>query len=227
LLNARIEFRTVSIEAAADDDPESQRYLRRENFCIFRKNSDQSLTKIADTLVESAGYKAVEETDYGMNWSWYCIDNTHINLVEPQQSLKYIVISISRYNMCDGSAGSHYSRNFITIFIDAINPQMINMVFPGFEVTEQYEVPLLNDADIRPIKGNLYRTQSIDCFASQCPASQYAYIFDAENGLLASDMAAQISIPKFDPSIFGPNSYRTAGSPTDDPFVISVHWNEE
>jgi len=227
LLNARIEFRTVSIEAADDDDPESQRYLRRENLCIFRKNSDQSLTKIADTLVESAGYTAVEETDYGMNWSWYCIDNTHINLVEPQQSLRYIAISIERSSMCDGSAGSHYSLGFMTFFVDALNPQMKYIVVPGFEITEQYEAALLNDANIRPINGNLYPTQSIDCYTSGCPAAKYAHIFGPKNGLLVSSAEAPILISTFDPSIFAPNSYRTAGSPTDDPFVLSVHWNEE
>jgi hypothetical protein len=227
LLNARIEMRTVSNNVAEDTDPEEERYLRRENLCIFRKNSDQSLTKIADTLVESAGYTAVEKTDYGMNWSWYCSDNTHINLVEPQQSLRNIAISIERFRMCDGSAGFHYSLGFITFFVDALNPQMKNIVIPGFEITEQYEAALLNDANIRPINGNLYPTQSIDCYTSGCPTSTYAHVFDAKNGLLVSSTEVSISIPTFDPSIFAPNSYRTAGSPTDDPFVLSVHWNEE
>ena len=64
-----------------------------------------------------------------------------------------------------------------------------------------------------------------DCYGfAECPFGQSVYITKEQNKLVIRGTTGRITLPTFDPLIFGPNSYRSAGSPTDDPYVVTVDW---
>lgn len=214
--NARVEYRTISIDLVV-----------RETLCILRRNPDGTTTKIVDTLVESAKYYAVTENNDPSNYifgSWDCLDQTSIGLPKLQEEFGYIVIAIERYSYCYGAAGSGSARSFLTLFVDALNPRSETIAVPGLELTEQYAVPRLNDSIIKPIHGNLYLAQEISCNLMGCDPSESVYISKEQNKLVIRGTTGRLIMPTFDPSIFSPNSYRLAGSPTDDPQTVLVDW---
>jgi hypothetical protein len=215
--NARVEYRTMPTS-----DP-----VVRETLCILRRNPDGTTTKIVDTLVESASYHAVTENYDPASYifgSWDCSDQTSIGLPKQQEEFGYIVIAIERYNYCEGDAGSGSARSFLTLFVDAMNPQSKTIAVPGLELTEQYAVPRLNDSIIKPIHGNLYLAQEIYCYVMGCDPSESVYVSKEQNKLVIRGTTGRITMPTFDPSIFSPNSYFLAGSPTDDPHTVLVDW---
>jgi hypothetical protein len=199
----------------------------RETLCILRRNPEGTTTKIVDTLVESANYYAVTENNDPANYifgSWDCLDQTSIGLPKQQKEFGYIVVTIQRYSYCHGEAGSGYALSFLTLFVDALNPQSKTLAVPGLELTEQYAVPRLNDAIIKPIHGNLHPDQEIYCNVMGCDPSESVYITKEQNKLVIRGTTGRLTMPTFDPSIFSPNSYRLAGSPTDDPHTVIVDW---
>lgn len=227
--NARVEYRTISIDPVIPGEyPEYEGHLYRKTLCILRRNPDSTTTKIVDTLVESAKYYAETKNNDPANFifgSWDCLDQTSIGLPKQQEEFGYIVIAIQRYSHCWGEAGSGYSLSFLTLFVDAMNPQSETIAVPGLEVTEQYAVPRIAKANIKPVHGMLYPTQNTDCWGfAECPMGQSAYITKEQNKLVIRGTTGRITLPTFDPSIFGPNSYRLAGSPTDDPYTVLVDW---
>jgi len=223
--NARVEYRTISIDPVIPGEyPEYEGYLYREILCLLRRNPDGTTTKIVDTLVESARYYAYNDLPEDVLLSWDCTDQTSIGLPKQQEEFGYIVVTIQRFSLCDGDAGFNYSNNFLTLFVDALNPQSKTIAVPGLLVTEQYAVPRLNEAIVKPIHGNLYLAQENNCNTMGCPPSQSVYITKEQNKLVIRGTTGRITMPTFDPSIFSPNSYRLAGSPTDDPYTVLVDW---
>ena len=227
--NARVEFRTISIDPMIPGEyPEYEGYLHREILCILSRNPDGTTTKIVDTLVESAKYFAESKNNDPANYifgSWDCLDQTSIGLPKQQEEFGYIVIAFKRYSHCWGEAGSGYSLSFLTLFVDAMNPQSETIAVPGLEVTEQYAVPRIAYTNIKPVHGMLYPTQNTDCYGfAECPFGQSVYITKEQNKLVIRGTTGRITLPTFDPSIFGPNSYHSAGSPTDDPYHVLVDW---
>jgi len=136
--NARVEYRTISIDPVIRDEYDG--YLNREILCILRRNLDGTTTKIVDTLVESATYVAEDKLNDPSNYMfgyWNCSDQTSIGLPKQQEEFGFIIIAIERYNYCEGEAGSGSARSFLTLFVDAMNPQSKTIAVPGIELTEQ------------------------------------------------------------------------------------------
>ena len=227
--NARVEYRTITIDPVIPGEyPEYEGYLYREILCLLRRNPDGTTTKIVDTLVESAKYDAeyikYDPANYIFGY-WNCLDGTGIELPKQQEEFGYIVIAIQRYSYCHGEAGSGVSLSFLTLFIDAMNPESKTIAVPGLQVTEQYAVPRIAKANIKPVHGMLYPTQNTDCWGfAECPMGQSVYITKEQNKLVIRGKTGRLTMPTFDPSIFSPNSYRLAGSPTDDPYHVLVDW---
>ena len=128
--NARVELRDARTDGT--------------DLCIFRREPDDSWTKIAGTFLPSFSYQVFGEpytngyvNPGGSNAPWYeCYDSTAVELDSTSNNNDYITIAIRRTWACHGEAGGTNNQGLLTLFIDAKDPQVVSRGLPGFDVLE-------------------------------------------------------------------------------------------
>ena len=146
LNNARVELRDASTGGT--------------DLCIFRKEPDDSWTKIAGTYLPSFSYQVFGEpytngyvNPGGSNAPWYeCYDSTAVELDSTSNNNDYITIAIRRTWACHGEAGGTNNQGLLTLFIAAKDPQVVSRGLPGFEVM-----------DFEQLSGTAYTSQYQFC----------------------------------------------------------------
>ena len=146
LNNARVELRDASTGGT--------------DLCIFRKEPDDSWTKIAGTYLPSFSYQVFGEpytngyvNPGGSTAPWYeCYDSTAVELDSTSNNNDYITIAIRRTWACHGEAGGTNNQGLLTLFIDAKDPQVVSRGLPGFDVL-----------DFEQLSGTAYTSQYQFC----------------------------------------------------------------
>jgi hypothetical protein len=147
LNNARVELRDAGTGGT---------YL-----CIFRKEPNDSWTKIAGTYLPSFSYQVFGEpytSDdiialLGSDAPWWgCYDSTAVKLDSTSKNNSYITIAIRRTWECHGEAGGTYEQGLLALFIDAKDPQVLSRGLSGFEVS-----------DFEQLSGTAYNSQYQFC----------------------------------------------------------------
>jgi len=143
LNNARVELRDAGTGGT--------------DLCIFRKEPDDSWTKIAGTLLPSFSYQVFGEPYTSEDiiallgsdapW-WHCYDSTAVKLDSTSKNNSYITIAIRR----TWEAGGTYEQGLLALFIDAKDPQVLSRGLSGFEVL-----------DFEQLSGTAYNSQYQFC----------------------------------------------------------------
>ena len=157
------------------------------DLCIFRRESDDSWTKIAGTFLPSFSYQVFGEpytNDYlnpdGSNVPKYdCFDTTAVELDSTSNNNDYITIAIRRTWACHGEAGSSNQQGLIALFVDAKDPQVLSRGLSGFEVM-----------DFEQLSGTVYNSQYQFCSGAGFCSNKDL------NGEITNDDQYPISIAK-------------------------------
>ena len=144
--NARVELRDAGTDGT--------------DLCIFRKEPNDSWTKITGTFLPSFNYQVFGEpytngyvNPGGSTAPWYeCYDSTAVELDSTSNNNDYITIAIRRTWACHGEAGGTNNQGLLTLFIDAKDPQVVSRGLPGFDVL-----------DFEQLSGTAYTSQFQFC----------------------------------------------------------------
>jgi hypothetical protein len=157
------------------------------DLCIFRRESDVSWAKIAETFLPSFSYQVFGEpytngyvNPGGSNASWWdCYDSTAVKLDSTIKNNGYITIAIRRTWECHGETGGTYEQGLLALFIDAKDPQVLSRGLSGFEVSESEQ-----------LSGTAYNSQYQFCSGAGLCSSQDI------NGEITNEDQYPISIVK-------------------------------
>ena len=149
LNNARVELRDAGTSGT--------------DLCIFRREPEDSWTKIAGTFLPSFSYQVFGEpytngyvNPGGSNAPWYdCYDSMAVKLDSTSKNNGYITIAIRRTWACHGEAGGTYNQGLLALFVDANDPRDLTRVLPGFEVL-----------DFEQLSGTAFNSQYQFCAAT-------------------------------------------------------------
>ena len=174
LNNARVELRDASTGGT--------------DLCIFRKEPDDSWTKIAGTYLPSFSYQVFGEpytngyvNPGGSTAPWYeCYDSTAVELDSTSNNNDYITIAIRRTWACHGEAGGTNNQGLLTLFIDAKDPQVVSRGLPGFDVL-----------DFEQLSGTAYNSQY-----QFCAVTGFCSNNNLETGDITSEGQYPVSIVK-------------------------------
>ena len=158
------------------------------DLCIFRRESDDSWAKIAETFLPSFSYQVFGEpytngyvNPGGSNASWWdCYDSTAVKLDSTSKKSGYITIAIRRTWECHGEAGGTYEQGLLALFIDAKGPQVLSRGLSGFEVS-----------DFEQLSGTAYNSQY-----QFCAATGFCSNNNLETGDVTSEGQYSVSIIK-------------------------------
>ena len=175
LNNARVELRDAGTGGT--------------DLCIFRKEPDDSWTKIAGTYLPSFSYQVFGEPYTSDDiiallgsdapW-WHCNDSTAVKLDSTSKNNSYITIAIRRTWECRGEAGGTYEQGLLALFIDAKDPQVLSRGLSGFEVS-----------DFEQLSGTAYNSQY-----QFCAVTGFCSNNNLETGDITSEGQYPVSIVK-------------------------------
>ena len=172
--NARVELRNANTDGT--------------DLCIFRKEPNDSWTKIAGTFLPSFSYQVFGEPYTSEDiiallgsdapW-WHCYDSTAVKLDSTSKNNSHITIAIRRTWECHGEAGGTYEQGLLALFIDAKDPQVLSRGLSGFEVL-----------DFEQLSGTAYNSQYQFCAVTGFCSNKDVY------GEITNDDQYPISIVK-------------------------------